>query len=194
MHKLLFFASGSGTNFQSVIDAIESGTLNAKIIGLITDRKDAGAIQRAEKHSIPVFVITPTDSEAFRNKLFSLLTDLSPDLIVLAGYLRKIPDEVIDRFRNKIINIHPSLLPKYGGKGFYGLNVHRAVIENNESVSGCTVHFVNEVYDSGAIISRATTEVAEDDTPETLAKRVLQLEHKLLPDTIKKLLTKHNTN
>lgn len=194
MHKLLFFASGSGTNFQSVIDAIESGTLNAKIIGLITDRKDAGAIQRAEKHSIPVFVITPTDSEAFRNKLLSLLTDLSPDLIVLAGYLRKIPDEVIDRFRNKIINIHPSLLPKYGGKGFYGLNVHRAVIENNESVSGCTVHFVNEVYDSGAIISRATTEVAEDDTPETLAKRVLQLEHKLLPDTIKKLLTKHNTN
>ena len=194
MHKLLFFASGSGTNFQSVIDAIESGTLNAEIIGLITDRKDAGAIQRAEKHSIPVFVIPPADPEIFQNRLLSLLKDLSPDLIVLAGYLRKIPDEVIDRFRNGIINIHPSLLPKYGGKGFYGLNVHRAVIENSESVSGCTVHFVNEVYDSGAIIGQSTTEVSEDDTPESLAEKILRLEHKLLPETIKELLTKKNTD
>ena len=193
MHKLLFFASGSGTNFQSVIDAIESGTLNAEIIGLITDRKDAGAIQRAEKYSIPVFVIPPADPEIFQNRLLFLLKDLSPDLIVLAGYLRKIPDEVIDRFRNRIINIHPSLLPKYGGKGFYGLNVHRAVIENSESVSGCTVHFVNEVYDSGAIIGQSTTEVSEDDTPESLAEKILRLEHKLLPETIKELLTKKNT-
>ena len=194
MHKLLFFASGSGTNFQSVIDAIESGTLHAEIIGLITDRKNAGAIQRAEKYSIPIFIISPSEPKTFRNKLLSLLADLSPDLIVLAGYLRKIPDEIIDQFRNKIINIHPSLLPKYGGKGFYGLNVHRAVIDNSEPISGCTVHFVNEVYDSGAIINQSTTAVTENDTPESLAKKVLRLEHKLLPDTIKKLLTKKKTD
>ncbi|CAN5272131.1 phosphoribosylglycinamide formyltransferase [soil metagenome] len=189
MHKLLFFASGSGTNFQSVIDAVESGRVNASICGLITDRLGAGAIQRARKHSIPVHTIFSKDNDQFTTELLSALEDLSPDLIILAGYLRKIPDRIINLYRGRIINIHPSLLPKYGGKGFYGQNVHHAVIENGESWSGCTVHFVDEIYDNGAIIAQKKVRVKADDTPETLAKKILKEEHKLLPDTIKHLLT-----
>lgn len=189
MHKLLFFASGSGSNFQSVIDAIEAGNLNASICGLITDRSEAGAIQRARKHSIPIFTIIPIGHEQFTEELLSTLSELSPDLIVLAGYLRKIPDRVINLYSGKIINIHPSLLPKYGGKGFYGLNVHRAVLQNGESWSGCTVHYVDEVYDNGTILAQTKVPVATDDTPETLAKKVLSEEHKLLTKTINKILT-----
>lgn len=188
MHNLVFFASGSGTNFQSVIDAIQSGRLNARITGLITDRPHAGAINRAEKYNIPAYVhdLTQPDSG---DKLLELLSELNPDLIILAGYLKKIPDNVIEKYRGKIINIHPSLLPKYGGKGYFGLNVHRAVIDNKEKISGCTVHFVDEIYDNGSVIEQIEVPVSEDDTPESLAKKILQEEHNLLPKTIKKLLT-----
>lgn len=188
MHNLVFFASGSGTNFQSVIDAIHSGRLNARITGLITDRPHAGAINRAKKHDIPTYVLDLNHPES-GDKLLDLLSELKPDLIVLAGYLKKIPDDVIDIYRGKIINIHPSLLPKYGGKGFFGLNVHRAVIEDREKFSGCTVHFVDEVYDNGSVIDQVKVPVDETDTPESLAKKILREEHKLLPETIKKLLT-----
>lgn len=191
MHKLLFFASGSGTNFQSVINAIHSGDLDAEITGLITDRDEAGAVQRAREHAIPVHVIPPEPAGTYGQRLLSVLDKLKPDLVVLAGFLRKIPDSVIGRFRGKIINIHPSLLPKYGGKGFYGLNVHQAVIENNEPITGCTVHFVDEVYDNGDIIAQFEVPVHDSDTPESLAKKVLKEEHKLLPDTIKKILTQN---
>ncbi|WP_340106178.1 phosphoribosylglycinamide formyltransferase [Rhodohalobacter sp. 8-1] len=188
MHNLVFFASGSGTNFQSVINAIQCGRLDAKISGLIADRPGAGAIERAEENNIPTYVLDlkRTDSD---KTLLSLLSDLDPDLIVLAGFLKKIPDIVIDKYRGRIINIHPSLLPKYGGKGYFGLNVHRAVIENREKVSGCTVHFVDEVYDNGSVIEQIEVPVSQDDTPESLAKKILQEEHNLLPKTIRKLLT-----
>lgn len=188
MHNLVFFASGSGTNFQSVIDAIDSGQLKAQITGLISNRADAGAIDRAKTHHIPAYVIDPgqSDSEA---QLLDLLSTLDPNLIVLAGYLKKIPTQVIKRYSGRIINIHPSLLPKYGGKGFYGMNVHRAVLENREKVSGCTVHFVDEIYDNGQIIEQQEVSVNENDTPESLAKKILQHEHRLLPETIRKLLT-----
>jgi len=194
VHKLLFFASGSGTNFQSVIDAINSGELDVEISGLITDREDAGAIQRARKHAIPVFVVTPEPGNTYGRRLLSVLKNLEPSLIVLAGFLRKIPDSVIDQFRGKIINIHPSLLPKYGGRGFFGLNVHRAVIENNDPISGCTIHFVDEKYDNGDIIAQIEVPVNESDTPESLAKKVLKEEHKLLPDTIQKILTQNSNS
>jgi phosphoribosylglycinamide formyltransferase 1 len=192
VHKLLFFASGSGTNFQSVIDAIHSGDLDAEITGLITDRSEAGAIQRAREQAIPVHVIPPEPGGSFGRRLLSVLSKKNPDLVVLAGFLRKIPDPVIDRFRGRIINIHPSLLPKYGGRGFYGLNVHRAVIENKDPVTGCTVHLVDEIYDNGDIIAQIEVPVHDSDTPESLAKKVLTEEHKLLPDTIKKILTRNN--
>lgn len=191
MHKLLFFASGSGTNFQAVIDAIESGSLNAKIVGLITNRADAGAIHRAKDHNIPVEVIPFSNEDHYIPNLLKTVETYSPDLIVLAGYLKKIPDPLIETYRNRIINIHPALLPKYGGKGFYGQNVHRAVIENQDAISGCTVHFVNEIYDDGAIIDQVSVEVSGDDNPETLAKKILREEHKLLPESIKKILTQN---
>lgn len=188
MHNLVFFASGSGTNFQSVIDAIESGQIEAQITGLVTNRPEAGAIKRAQKHGIPTFVIDSNASD-FEQKLLDLLSELNPDLIVLAGYLKKIPTVIINTYSGRIINIHPSLLPKYGGKGYYGMNVHRAVIENEEDVSGCTVHFVDEIYDNGQIIKQIEVPVSSTDTPESLAEKILRREHELLPNTIHKLLT-----
>jgi len=188
VHNLVFFASGSGTNFQSVIDAIESGQIEAQITGLVTNRPEAGAIKRAQKHGIPTFVIDSNASD-FEQKLLDLLSELNPDLIVLAGYLKKIPTVIINTYSGRIINIHPSLLPKYGGKGYYGMNVHRAVIENEEDVSGCTVHFVDEIYDNGQIIKQVEVPVSSTDTSESLAEKILRREHELLPNTIHKLLT-----
>jgi len=188
VHNLVFFASGSGTNFQSVIDAIESGQIEAQITGLVTNRSEAGAIKRAQKHGIPTFVIDSNASD-FEQKLLDLLSELNPDLIVLAGYLKKIPTVIINTYSGRVINIHPSLLPKYGGKGYYGMNVHRAVIENKEDVSGCTVHFVDEFYDNGQIIEQIEVPVSSTDTPESLAEKILRREHELLPNTIHKLLT-----
>ncbi|NBC27773.1 MAG: phosphoribosylglycinamide formyltransferase [Bacteroidetes bacterium] len=193
MHKLLFFASGSGSNFQSVIDSIEHGQLNASIVGLITDRADAGAIERAGKHSIMSYVVPPLPKDTFSEQLLKVLAPLEPDLIVLAGYLQKIPASVTETYRGRMINIHPSLLPKYGGKGCYGIHVHRAVIHNRESVSGCTVHFVNDHYDRGKIIAQKEVPVSADETPDTLARKVLEEEHKLLPKTIRQLLTNQLT-
>ena len=188
MHNLVFFASGSGTNFQSVIDAINSGRLQARISGLIADRPEAGALERAELHGIPTHIIDLKKPDIGKH-LLDLLSGLEPDLIVLAGYLKKIPDSIIEKYRGKIINIHPSLLPKYGGKGFYGMRVHQAVIENGEKASGCTVHFVDEIYDNGSVIEQVKVSVNKNESPDSLAKKILREEHKLLPRTIKKLLT-----
>ncbi len=187
MKKLVVFASGSGSNSQSIIDASERKELGATVAGLITDSDDIGAIERARKHEIPVKVISPYDSQTFPGELKNQLALWKPDLIVLAGYLKKIPDEIVKTYSDKIINIHPALLPKFGGKGFYGLNVHRAVINAGEKVSGCTVHFVNEEYDRGTIIAQKKVPVSSTDTPETLAARVLKAEHDLLPSVIKKI-------
>jgi len=188
VHNLVFFASGSGTNFQSVIDAINSGRLQARISGLIADRPEAGALERAELHGIPTHIIDLKKPDTGKH-LLHLLSGLEPDLIVLAGYLKKIPDSIIEKYRGKIINIHPSLLPKYGGKGFYGMRVHQAVIENGEKASGCTVHFVDEIYDNGSVIEQVKVSVDKNESPDSLAKKILREEHKLLPRTIKKLLT-----
>lgn len=192
MHKLVVLASGSGSNFQAIIDAIHRGDIDAQIIGLITNKPEIGAIKRAEKNSIPVKVLSPSEPEFFKKKLLDTLLNWNPDLIVLAGFLRKIPDEVIEAFSGKIINIHPSLLPKYGGKGFYGKRVHQAVIDAKETESGCTVHLVNEKYDAGAIIEQIAVPVLPTDDADTLAKRVLKQEHKLLPKIINKILTEKN--
>jgi formyltetrahydrofolate-dependent phosphoribosylglycinamide formyltransferase len=191
---IVVFASGSGTNFQSLIDAVEARTLtHARISGLVTNNPNAGAIGRAKKHDIPVAVIRreafPNDIEYERN-LLEHLKALETDLIVLAGYLKKIPSSLLREYPNRVINIHPALLPKHGGKGFYGRRVHEAVIANNESVSGCTVHVVTEEYDQGPILGQRTVSVLPDDTPEELQKRVLEQEHQLLPEVIQQILTK----
>jgi len=155
---------------------------------LIADRPEAGALERAELHGIPTHIIDLKKPDTGKH-LLHLLSGLEPDLIVLAGYLKKIPDSIIEKYRGKIINIHPSLLPKYGGKGFYGMRVHQAVIENGEKASGCTVHFVDEIYDNGSVIEQVKVSVDKNESPDSLAKKILREEHKLLPRTIKKLLT-----
>lgn len=173
---------------QAVIDEIEKKRIQAVITGLITNKPHIKAIERAKKYGIPVCVISETDEKIFASKLKEQLSEWQPDLIVLAGFLKKIPDSIIRMYENKIINIHPALLPKFGGKGFYGLNVHKAVLESGDKETGCTVHYVNEEYDKGPIISQAKVNVHPSDTPEVLAKRVLKAEHELLPSVIKKLI------
>jgi formyltetrahydrofolate-dependent phosphoribosylglycinamide formyltransferase len=187
LNNLVVFASGSGSNFQSIIDAITSGQLSARIVGLVTNKNEAYAIERAKNNNIPVLVLNPSDFEdnsEYSEKLLQQLTDWNTDLIVLAGYLRKIPASIIQAFDNRILNIHPALLPKFGGKGFYGMNVHTAVIEQQEVETGCTVHVVTEEYDKGPILGQSKVQVLDTDTPEDLAKRVLTEEHKLYPRVI----------
>ncbi len=193
MKNIVVFASGSGTNFQSIIDAVKNGKISAHIAGLITDKPDIGAIRRARNNDIPVQIISPQDYSSqtdFASSLLKQLEAWEAHLIVLAGYLKKIPDSVIHTFPDRILNIHPALLPKYGGKGFYGMNVHRAVIEADEKESGCTIHIVTEEFDEGPILAQAKVPVKKEDTPETLAKRILEEEHKLYPRTIQNHLKK----
>lgn len=189
MNKLVVLASGSGSNFQAIIDAVEKGEINAEIVALITNNPQAGAIERANKADIPTVIIETSDPFLFSSELLQTLSRYTPDIIVLAGFLKKIPTSVIHAFPDKIINIHPSLLPKFGGAGFYGLRVHQAVIDSDEERTGCTVHYVNENYDEGTIIKQSTVPVSSDDSAESLAKKVLKEEHRLLPEVIKTLLT-----
>lgn len=195
MKNLVVFASGSGSNFQSIIDAISDGKLDAKIVGFISNKKSAYSVERAKENNIPVLIISPSEFEteiAYSNKVLNQLKNWKADVLILAGYLRKIPLEVISAFENNILNIHPSLLPKYGGKGFYGLKIHEAVIANKEIESGCTVHVVTEEYDEGQILGQSRVEVSLTDTPSNLAKKILKKEHELFPLVIKKHLTTHN--
>lgn len=191
MKNLVIFASGSGSNFQAIIDAIRENRIQAHISGLISNRENTGAEKKAKANSIPVAIISDRDPLSYIRKMDDQLSKWSPDLIVLAGYLKKIPADIVGKYRNRIINIHPSLLPKYGGKGYYGMNVHESVLESGDRITGCTVHFVNEFYDEGHIIEQTTVAVKETDTPETLAARVLEAEHKLLPRIIHNLLTQN---
>lgn len=197
MKHIVVFASGSGTNFQALIDAAASGRIPAKIKGLISNKSGITAITRAKKNGIEYTVLEPLDFESrqsYEEALLKQLESWETDLIVLAGYMIKIPSSVINTYRGRIINIHPSLLPKYGGKGYYGLNVHRAVIENEEPVSGCTVHLVNEEYDKGPILAQEEVAVYESDDAESLSKRVLEKEHELLPRVVSELINELNVN
>jgi len=191
LKRIVVFASGSGSNFQSILDSIHNGSLPVSCVGLICDREGIYAIERAQKLDIPVYVIRRRDYEEvtlYALSLFATLQALDPDLIVLAGYLSKVPEMVVTHWTGRIINIHPALLPKYGGKGYYGLKVHQAVLDASETETGCTVHFVDEVYDRGSIIEQVVVPVKHDDTPETLQQRVLEQEHLLLPKVIRELL------
>jgi formyltetrahydrofolate-dependent phosphoribosylglycinamide formyltransferase len=193
--NIVVFASGSGTNFQSIIDATESGQINGRICGLITNKTGIQAIDRAHNHGISHITLSPSQFSTKSEYTESLLDQLNRwnvDLITLAGYMIKIPTEVIRKYEGRIVNIHPSLLPKYGGKGFYGMNVHQAVIENEEAVSGCTVHLVTEEYDEGPILAQKKVPVKDSDDSSTLAKRVLKEEHKLFPKVIAKLADQLN--
>lgn len=192
MKNIVVFASGSGTNFQSIIDAIEHGKITARISGLIANKSGIGAIEKAHNSGIPYFVFSPSDypsSDDYSNALLEKLQDLDTDLIVLAGYLKKIPSSVVQHFSGRILNIHPALLPKFGGKGFYGLNVHKAVIDSGDKKSGCSVHVVTENFDEGPVLAQIKVPVKENDSPESLAKRILEKEHILYPKVIQQFLS-----
>lgn len=190
--RIAVLVSGGGSNLQSIIDNIEQGNLNCEISYVIADRECYG-LERAEKHGIKNVLL---DRKVLKEKLSDEISnvlendDEKTDYIVLAGYLSILSPEFIKKWSRKIINIHPSLLPKFGGKGMYGMNVHRAVIEEKETESGCTIHFVDTGVDTGEIILQMKVPVLSDDTPEILQKRVLEKEHVLLIEGIKKLLGK----
>lgn len=187
--KIAVLVSGRGSNLQSIIDNVENGNLNCEITYVIADRECYG-LQRAEKYGIETLLL---DRKIIDNKLANEIIDSTlegckTDYIVLAGYLSILTEKFIKKWDKRVINIHPSLLPKFGGKGMYGIKVHEAVIKAGEKESGCTVHFVTNEIDAGEIITNVKIPVLEDDTPETLQKRVLEQEHKLLIKGIKKIL------
>ncbi len=189
MKRIAVFASGGGTDFQSVIDANEKEKF-CEIACLIASKEGIGALDRAKKHGIKTAVFSKAaypDLNALYSELTYLLNINRVDYIVLAGWLKIIPESFIKAFEDRIINIHPSLIPAFCGAGMYGLNVHKAALEFGAKVSGCTVHFVNEVPDGGAIIAQTAVEVKSDDTPESLQSRILEKEHELLPYCVKKL-------
>lgn len=189
MKRIAVFASGGGTDFQSVIDANDKEHF-CEIACLIASKNGIGAIDRAKNHGISYSVFAKKDypdlEELYRELTFRL-NMLGVDYIVLAGWLKIIPESFIKTFEDRIINIHPSLIPSFCGAGYYGLKVHQAVIDYGAKISGCTVHFVDEIPDGGAIIAQRAVEVEDADTPESLQARILDVEHKLLPWCVKQL-------
>jgi len=182
--RIAIFASGSGTNLQSIIDSVGDGNIDAEIGMVLSNKKDSYALERARKHNIPGICISSKDFDnrgGFIGQMLGTLDEYGIDFIALAGYMKKIPPELIAKFRNRITNIHPALLPSFGGKGMYGIHVHRAVIEYGCKITGVTVHIVDEQYDHGPVIAQQCVPVENDDTPETLAEKVLAVEHSLYP-------------
>ena len=181
--------SGGGTNLQAIIDSVADGRItNAGIVGVISNNKNAYALERAAQHGIESRCISPKDYESreiFNEKLLEAVDSFEPDLIVLAGYLVVIPPAMIGAYRNRMINIHPSLIPSFCGKGYYGLKVHEAALARGVKVVGATVHFVDEGTDTGPIILQKAVETQQGDTPEILQRRVMeQAEWKILPEAI----------
>ncbi len=187
--KIVVMVSGGGTNLQAIIDSVKNGQItNTEIAGVISNNKNAYALERARENGIPASCISPKDfasREEFNEKLLEAVDAFSPDLIVLAGFLVVIPPAMIERYRNRMINIHPSLIPSFCGKGYYGLKVHEAALARGVKVVGATVHFVDEGTDTGPIILQKAVEVQQGDTPEVLQRRVMeQAEWKILPRAI----------
>ena len=186
MIKIVIFASGSGTNAENIIRHFKA-TNTAIVEAVFTNKADAQVIQRAEKYQVSSEVFTKNDLET--GKVLQEINTIQPDLIVLAGFLLKFPETIVAAYPDKIINIHPALLPKYGGKGMYGMNVHRAVVENKETKTGITIHYVNENYDEGNIIFQKEVTVLISDTPEVVAAKIHELEQDHFPAVIEKLIT-----
>ncbi len=185
MKKIIIFASGSGTNAENIISYLKKEN-QGNVVALFTDNTNAKVLEKVKKYDIPS-VIFSKESLLGQNVLLKL-NAFRPDLIVLAGFLLKFPKNIIDAYPNKIINIHPALLPKYGGKGMYGMNVHKSVFENNETETGITIHYVNENYDEGNIIFQKQVSIKNCNTPEEIASKVHELEHECFPEVIVEIL------
>ena len=187
--RIVVMVSGGGTNLQAIIDRVKDGSItNTVIAGVISNNRNAYALKRAEENGIPSKCISPKDYETreiFNGKLLEAVNGYEPDLVVLAGFLVVIPPEMTAQYRNRMINIHPSLIPSFCGKGYYGLKVHEAALQRGVKVVGATVHFVDEGTDTGPIILQKAVEVEQGDTPEILQRRVMeQAEWKILPRAI----------
>lgn len=178
------FVSGRGSNLQAILKFPELKNL-IEVKAVLSDKTDCKAFDIANELGIKTFSVGESEGKVSNNKLTEILKSLEIELIVLAGYLKLIPSELIDSFENRIINIHPALLPSFGGKGMYGLNVHRAVYESSAKVSGATVHFVDKTFDTGKIITQKCVDISDVKSPEEIGKRVLKIEHQILPQVIK---------
>jgi len=192
MIKVAVLVSGGGTNLQAIIDAEKAGIITSgKISLVVASRSDAYALTRAENAGIPSAVVRRkdyADPKEYDAALLKVLKDNEIDLVVMAGFLSIVGEELIEAYRDRILNIHPSLLPSFGGQGFYGLKVHEAALERGVKVTGATVHFVNEIPDGGKILFQKAVEIREDDTPETLQRRVMEeAEWILLPAAVEKV-------
>lgn len=180
MTRFAVFASGRGSNLESLFESL-ADVPAVEIVLVASDRPGARALERAEGRGVATAVIDPDDAGG----ILALLDEHGVEWVVLAGYLRKVPAPVVERFHGRILNVHPALLPRFGGPGMYGLRVHRAVLEAGETESGASVHIVDEEYDRGPVVARRRVEVRPDDTPESLAARVLEVEHALLPAVVR---------
>ena len=192
MKKLAVLVSGGGSNLQSIIDETKNGILKdiAEVVIVISNNPLAYGIERAKKENIKAVALDykNMDKQDYDNQIYKLIKESDADIICLAGYLKKVPDNIVKEYKSRILNIHPALLPKFGGKGMYGHFVHEAVVKAKEKKSGPTVHYVDENYDTGSIILQKEVPVYETDTPEDVAKRVLVQEHIIFPQAIKKVI------
>lgn len=186
MKNIVLFASGSGSNVENIVEYFQENS-EVNISAVLTNKTQAKVLDRCNRLNINGLYFN-RNSFYETDCVLDILKTFKPDLIVLAGFLWKVPENLIANFPNKIVNIHPALLPKYGGKGMYGDNVHKAVRANNEPETGITIHYVNENYDEGAIIRQVKTSVSADDTPETIAHKVHQLEYEYFPKVIAQIL------
>ena len=185
MTKIAIFASGGGSNAQEIINHFQ-GNESVEIALIVSNDTNSGVIVRAETHEIPFYILQKGELEEL--EFSQVLEAMEIDFVVLAGFLKKIPSDIIEMYPNKIVNIHPALLPNYGGKGMYGSNVHKAVVAAGEKESGMTIHFVNSNYDEGSIIEQQKTNILPSDTAEDCAKKVLALEHKYFATCIERLV------
>ncbi len=189
MRKIVIFASGSGSNAEKIILHFNKNE-HVNVAGVLTNNENAKVLDKAKKYAVPTLVFSKQD--LVNGKVLQKINQLQPDLIVLAGFLLKFPEAIIAAYPNKIINIHPALLPKYGGKGMYGKYVHQAVLNNKEKETGITIHYVNEHYDEGGIIFQKKINIENSKTAEEIAEKIQELEHQHFPLVIEKLIT-HNS-
>tara|TARA_Y100000590_G_scaffold455831_1_gene605198 strand:- start:648 stop:1268 length:621 start_codon:yes stop_codon:yes gene_type:complete len=188
MKNIVVFASGSGSNFINIYKCISNDKYNAKIVLLISNNPNCGAVDYAKKNKIDFKIINKyriPNSEKMNKEYELVLKYKKTDLILLAGFMKKIPLNIVRLYKNKIMNIHPALLPKFGGKGFFGMKVHETVIDAKEKTSGATVHFVDEFYDQGPIIIQKTINISLDDSPLKLSKKILKIEHEIYPKVVR---------
>ncbi len=192
MINIAVFASHNGSDMQALVDGCKKGTIDGKVCAVISNNSDALVLERTKIEGIDHYCVNEKlypHSDVLDNQIFKILFSHNIELIFLAGYLKKIGKPILQQYKNRIFNIHPALLPKFGGKGMYGINVHKAVIESKEKFSGITIHRVNEEYDDGEIVAQAKVKVEEGDTPVILADKILEREHIFLVDVINRIVS-----